>query len=196
MQLLLWAAFLAVCWFCYQLFLQNGRLQLRLEALEQELQPQGIIPDKEKDILKGCRQSTGYRSKAMDARDPPAVDIVAQFPPKDMAALPRVDQPDCVRSLAETQALIGERGAYRLAPGATAIQVPAIFLGPAAAASTFRLLEWFRALQDPLHCLHKLVLVGVVRFGLGERLEPHQKPRQPLQESVLIRELRFLRFVA
>lgn len=52
-QLLLWAAFLAVCWFCYQLFMQNGRLQLRLEALEQELQAQGIIPDKERDILKG-----------------------------------------------------------------------------------------------------------------------------------------------
>lgn len=52
-QILLWAAFLAVCWFCYQLFLQNGRLQLRLEALEQELQAQGIIPDKERDILKG-----------------------------------------------------------------------------------------------------------------------------------------------
>jgi len=57
-QLLLWAAFLAVCWFCYQLFLQNGRLQLRLEALEQELQPQGIIPDKEKDILKGLREGS------------------------------------------------------------------------------------------------------------------------------------------
>jgi peroxiredoxin len=52
-QLLLWVAFLAVCWFCYQLFLQNGRLQLRLEALEQELQAQGVIPDKERDILKG-----------------------------------------------------------------------------------------------------------------------------------------------
>ncbi len=52
-QLLLWVAFLAVCWFCYQLFMQNGRLQLRLEALEQELQAQGIIPDKERDILKG-----------------------------------------------------------------------------------------------------------------------------------------------
>jgi peroxiredoxin len=49
----LWAAFLAVCWFCYQLFLQNGRLQLRLEALEQELQAQGVIPGKETDILKG-----------------------------------------------------------------------------------------------------------------------------------------------
>ena len=32
---------------------------------------------------------------------------------------------ESVRSLAETQALIGERGAYRLAPDATAIQVPA-----------------------------------------------------------------------
>jgi peroxiredoxin len=52
-QLLLWAAFLAVCWFCYQLFLQNGRLQLRLEALEQELQAQGVIAGKERDILKG-----------------------------------------------------------------------------------------------------------------------------------------------
>ena len=52
-QLLLWAAFLAVCWFCYQLFMQNGRLQLRLEALEQELQAQGIMPDKVRDILKG-----------------------------------------------------------------------------------------------------------------------------------------------
>jgi peroxiredoxin len=52
-QLLLWAAFLAVCWFCYQLFLQNGRLQLRLEVIEQELQAQGIIPDKEGALLKG-----------------------------------------------------------------------------------------------------------------------------------------------
>jgi peroxiredoxin len=52
-QLLLWAAFLAACWFCYQLFLQNGRLQLRLEVIEQELRAQGIIPDKERDILKG-----------------------------------------------------------------------------------------------------------------------------------------------
>jgi peroxiredoxin len=52
-QLLLWAAFLAVSWFCYQLFLQNGRLQLRLEVIEQELRAQGIIPDKERDLLKG-----------------------------------------------------------------------------------------------------------------------------------------------
>src|ERR1044072_9959054 len=52
-QVLLWVAFIAVCWFCYQLFMQNGRLQLRLEALEQELQAQGIIPDKEREILKG-----------------------------------------------------------------------------------------------------------------------------------------------
>jgi peroxiredoxin len=57
-QLLLWAVFLAVCWFCYQLFLQNGRLQLRLEALEQELQAQGILPYKEKDILKGLPEGS------------------------------------------------------------------------------------------------------------------------------------------
>jgi len=44
-QLLLWAGLLLVCWFCYHLFLQNGRLQLRLEALEKELQAQGILTD-------------------------------------------------------------------------------------------------------------------------------------------------------
>src|ERR1044071_3025500 len=52
-QILLWVAFLAVCWFCYQLFMQNGRLQLRLEALQQEHQAAGMIPDKERDILRG-----------------------------------------------------------------------------------------------------------------------------------------------
>jgi len=57
-QLLLWAAFLAVCWFCYQLFLQNGRLQLRLDALEEELREQEIIPETGKAILKGLRVGT------------------------------------------------------------------------------------------------------------------------------------------
>lgn len=44
-QVLLWAGLLFVCWFCYHLFLQNGRLQLRLETLEKELQAQGILTD-------------------------------------------------------------------------------------------------------------------------------------------------------
>jgi peroxiredoxin len=52
-QVLLWAAFLGVCWFCYQLFLQNGRLQLRLGALEEELRAQEIIPEDGEALLKG-----------------------------------------------------------------------------------------------------------------------------------------------
>ena len=57
-QVLLWAAFLAVCWFCYQLFLQNGRLQLRLDALEEELRAQEIIPEDGETLLKGLRVGT------------------------------------------------------------------------------------------------------------------------------------------
>jgi peroxiredoxin len=44
-QFVLWGAILLICWFCYHLFLQNGRLQLRLEALEKELEAHGILSD-------------------------------------------------------------------------------------------------------------------------------------------------------
>jgi peroxiredoxin len=54
-QVLLWVALVAVCWFCYQLFLQNGRLQLRLDALEEELRAQEIIPENGEALLKGMQ---------------------------------------------------------------------------------------------------------------------------------------------
>jgi peroxiredoxin len=52
-QVLLWVAILTLCWFAYHLFLQNGRLQLRLEALEKELQAQGILSDSGKGLPNG-----------------------------------------------------------------------------------------------------------------------------------------------
>lgn len=52
-QALLWIVVLIACWFGYQLLLQNGRLQLRLEELERELQAQGVIPEWGRAIPRG-----------------------------------------------------------------------------------------------------------------------------------------------
>jgi peroxiredoxin len=50
---LLWIVVLTACWFGYQLLLQNGRLQLRLEELERELRAQGLLPDLGRAIPRG-----------------------------------------------------------------------------------------------------------------------------------------------